>query len=323
MDTPVKDAAKSGNESTLAEASDDESGHPKSVAIVEPRTRPRRRATGPRTAIGKRKSSVNAQTYGIFSKTLLVGDESLREFKRILEGLHEDLRPEGTIETLLVETLATIVWRRRRVLRAESAQIEDAIQFSRIDAHIEEKSQAWECARAGESQGGMLKNVKNPYVLGSSIEILKLFRSGFEQFGFQVDPWILRKLYGLDHDNGVPWSLFKFYLGFRHGVENYSKMENISIESIDAAKKMMMQAIDAEIEHLEKLKEALELVESERSAFRSIAALVPPPAVSERLLRYETHLSREFDRTLSQLERLQRMRLGQPVLPPISVRLSG
>jgi hypothetical protein len=35
------------------------------------------------------------------------------------------------------------------------------------------------------------------------------------------------------------------------------------------------------------------------------------------------HLSREFDRTLAQPERLQRMRLGQPVIPPINVRLSG
>lgn len=39
----------------------------------------------------------------------------------------------------------------------------------------------------------------------------------------------------------------------------------------------------------------------------------------DRLLRYETSLERSFDRTLSQLERLQRMRLGQPVLPKLEV----
>lgn len=42
----------------------------------------------------------------------------------------------------------------------------------------------------------------------------------------------------------------------------------------------------------------------------------------DRLLRYEASLERQFDRTLSQLERLQRMRLGQPVLPRIEVRHS-
>lgn len=46
------------------------------------------------------------------------------------------------------------------------------------------------------------------------------------------------------------------------------------------------------------------------------------PRSSDRLLRYETHLSREFDRTLAQLERLQRIRLGQPVPPPINLNVT-
>lgn len=40
---------------------------------------------------------------------------------------------------------------------------------------------------------------------------------------------------------------------------------------------------------------------------------IPDSHRLERLLRYEASLERAFDRTLSQLERLQRMRLGQPV----------
>jgi len=39
------------------------------------------------------------------------------------------------------------------------------------------------------------------------------------------------------------------------------------------------------------------------------------------MLRFEATLERQFDRTLSQLERLQRMRLGQPALPRIEVEL--
>jgi len=37
----------------------------------------------------------------------------------------------------------------------------------------------------------------------------------------------------------------------------------------------------------------------------------------ELLLRYETNLGRQFDRILTQLDRLQLMRVGQPVLPPL------
>src|SRR5262249_23182773 len=42
----------------------------------------------------------------------------------------------------------------------------------------------------------------------------------------------------------------------------------------------------------------------------------------ELLVRYEGTLERQFDRTLSQLERVQRARLGQFVPPPLKVELS-
>jgi hypothetical protein len=39
--------------------------------------------------------------------------------------------------------------------------------------------------------------------------------------------------------------------------------------------------------------------------------------------RYEASIERSFDRTLTQLERIQRMRQGQPVAPPIKVDISS
>ena len=40
------------------------------------------------------------------------------------------------------------------------------------------------------------------------------------------------------------------------------------------------------------------------------------------LLRYETTLDRAIDRALTQLERYQRMREGEPVPPPVSLSIS-
>ena len=51
-------------------------------------------------------------------------------------------------------------------------------------------------------------------------------------------------------------------------------------------------------------------------------AIVRETLAPEVLMRYETSLEREFDRTLNQLERLQLMRVGQPVPPPVKVELS-
>jgi hypothetical protein len=294
----------------------------KTIAVLETETRSRRRASGPRTAIGKQRRSLNAQKYGIFSKGLPVSDESPQEFKFLLEGLRDDLQPEGTLETLLVEKLATILWRKRRVVRAESAEIEEAVQYSVNDTVTALLGEKWDCARAGETTGGMLKYRNNPKVLQEVALMLRIVRFGIEVSGFSKDPWLLRRIYGLDHDGSAPFGTpFQVYLKMADEAEEHAK-GNASAESLDDLKNKMFQILDEEITSVETLaKETLRLA-IERNQFRKTAVLVPTLAVSERLLRYESHLSREFDRTLSQLERLQRMRLGHPVLPPIDVRLS-
>jgi hypothetical protein len=54
----------------------------------------------------------------------------------------------------------------------------------------------------------------------------------------------------------------------------------------------------------------------------AVSQHVPLTPQFDHLLRYEASLERNFDRTLSQLERVQRMRLGQPVLPKLEVHHS-
>ena len=58
----------------------------------------------------------------------------------------------------------------------------------------------------------------------------------------------------------------------------------------------------------------------DRESEIAIVRRMPTPEV---LMRYEINLDCHIERTLNQLERLQRMRLGQPVPPPVSVELSA
>jgi len=88
------------------------------------------------------------------------------------------------------------------------------------------------------------------------------------------------------------------------------------------AKQFIVEAISEEIMRLAKLHDTAAAAEALRYDHNLAAARVPSQEPSDRLIRYEAHLSREFDRTLAQLERLQRMRLGQPVLPKLEVRHS-
>jgi hypothetical protein len=57
----------------------------------------------------------------------------------------------------------------------------------------------------------------------------------------------------------------------------------------------------------------------QRNQLEETRTLVP---LQDRLQRYEASLDRSFDRTLSQLERLQRVRSGQLVPPPLKVEIS-
>src|SRR5712692_1167171 len=88
-----------------------------------------RKATGPRTPQGKERSKHNAITHGIFSKVVVLKGEPQAEFNGLLNGLRNDLQPTGTLEELLVEKLAALFWRKRRLLIAEGAEIRASSEF--------------------------------------------------------------------------------------------------------------------------------------------------------------------------------------------------
>src|SRR5215471_1661179 len=86
-------------------------------------------ATGPRTTQGKERSKRNALKHGIFSQAALLKDESRAEYDALLNDLRENLQPEGALEEALVEKLALGTWRLRRLIIAETAEIQNAIGF--------------------------------------------------------------------------------------------------------------------------------------------------------------------------------------------------
>lgn len=225
-------------------------------------------------------------------------------------------------EELLVQELATIVWRKHRLIFAENTEITRGFELRAADSINDKAVEAWEVMRAGESGGGILRNRKNVFVMRQAIELLELFRETFAQTGFQRDQNpILRKLYGLDHDDGAPLGMFKCFLAL-------SKIEAEEHESNGSPnpgywKEMMLRVLDGEIERLKALESRQMDSEKEKVAIDLMAAPLRDGAMIDRITRYEAHLSREFNRTLANLERLQRIRLGQPVPPAIKVDVSS
>jgi len=87
---------------------------------------PPRVARGPRTMQGKERSKHNAIKHGIFSNLPFLHGEAKAQFDSLLNGLREDLKPEGTLEEVLVEKLATLFWRYRRVIVAQGTELPTA-----------------------------------------------------------------------------------------------------------------------------------------------------------------------------------------------------
>jgi hypothetical protein len=74
------------------------------------------------------------------------------------------------------------------------------------------------------------------------------------------------------------------------------------------------------IQRLKSRQAAIEPIREETERLEAKCRNVPEGPRLERLLRYEASIECSFDRTLNQLERLQRTRLGQPILPKLEIQ---
>ena len=70
----------------------------------------------------------NATKHGILSSLVVLAHEDHADFDDLLAALIDEHRPAGMTERHLIEELATIIWRKRRVLLAEGAKINEGLK---------------------------------------------------------------------------------------------------------------------------------------------------------------------------------------------------
>lgn len=68
--------------------------------------------------------NLNAATHGILSRDVVLPHESAAEFAALLAAFQAEHSPVGVTESMLVEELAALAWRKRRALQAEGAAIQ-------------------------------------------------------------------------------------------------------------------------------------------------------------------------------------------------------
>jgi hypothetical protein len=114
----------------------------------EPRNRANRAnarlSTGPRTAAGKQRSSLNALTHGLTSRSPVLATEDPAAYQRHCRQLLDEYQPSTPTETQLTQELADTAWRLNRIPLLEAALLDRAahpptelaaIEFDIVDAH--------------------------------------------------------------------------------------------------------------------------------------------------------------------------------------------
>ena len=100
-----------------------------------------RRSTGPRTEIGKKRSSLNSLRHGLTGQTIVLPSEDLAAYQAFSKRFFDDLKPSGMLEEQLVQTLADCSWRLNRARAIETnlltlgqIEAEGAIQANHPEA---------------------------------------------------------------------------------------------------------------------------------------------------------------------------------------------
>jgi hypothetical protein len=287
-----------------------------------------KKATGPRTKQGKQRASLNSTKHGIFSNVLVLESESRTEYERLLGRLWKTVQPVGAIEELLVENLATIAWRKRRLFLAEGAEIRKNTEFVEWDQRLREREEAEILARLSDplNNHGLIGEIHNPDVLARCLGLLAQLREQIEKDGLnpENDKTILERIYGDHEESRLCDDFCDFYL-ILLAVSQFSEEERLrkGCAAPKQSREKILRGINEEVRRLKRYREARISVETARTQVEALRHSIPDAPGLERLLRYEASLDRAWDRTLSQLERQQRIRLGQSVLPPIKIDIAS
>jgi hypothetical protein len=79
-----------------------------------------RRSTGPRTNEGKALARMNALKHGLTAQKVLMPGEIVEAFEALREALYDEHDPKTTTECELVELIASLFWRLRRIPEFEA-----------------------------------------------------------------------------------------------------------------------------------------------------------------------------------------------------------
>ncbi len=119
------------------------------------------KSTGPRTAAGKQRSSLNALRHGLTGHVVVLPTEDQTAYQRHLLRLVDQFQPKGALEEQLVQSLGDTTWRLNRVPATEATFLTLAAEDHLDSIHTNEPraAGALALAQAFHHQSHALANI--------------------------------------------------------------------------------------------------------------------------------------------------------------------
>jgi len=105
------------------------------------------KSTGPQTAEGKNVVSQNAVKHGLFTDSVIKGEDPA-EYEAFHDKFLAELYPVGMVETLLAERVISLWWRLRRAERMQNEAIDEMIE-NQIDNPMSKRFNMIKCHAKG------------------------------------------------------------------------------------------------------------------------------------------------------------------------------
>jgi len=285
------------------------------------------KSTGPKTTEGKELTKYNALKHGLLAREIVIktgeGVESQEEFDALLVNFKTQLAPEGTLEEVLAEKIAVAYWRLRRAYRYEVGLIRDELDtvsddfYGETDWRGESENKTEEKINEEvRSEKGMVRywrtdkrNLKRMHKEGVPLEEIYDWQENWNILAEKLS--LALEGQELGDESLQPPQLRKIL------NDRLRMTDDLIWQGLIRASDERAEHHKGRIESLEKEKEHNEL----RLQVLKRLGSIPRKNELDRLLRYEAAIERQFYRALNQLERIQRLRLGDKIPAPLEINV--
>ena len=252
------------------------------------------KSTGPKTLQGRAASRMNALKHGLLSQEVLICSphryESEAELFKLHDRFRDELQPMGPVELMLCDQIVTTHWRLRRVLAAESAEMALSLRRGRSQSVRQPGPQSIQVGTETHELTPPLD--ESAAGCREAQRLLRDIARAVRREGGLTDGILAGEVNAFGPQLNVHQELTEL---LQRRAENPDGVEEAVWPE---------QHLTEVLEYLDNKIREMALLEETHYA----AALMPEVEVLEKFGRYETMLTRQLNRAITQLTKLQKER---------------